>query len=352
MAIICYTGVMGSGKTYEAVGTAMVTALRQGRRVVSNISGLNFDNIRDYVGPLKDGSHLEPDRLVVVPSSRITEPDFFPDPEREGLESVVQGGDLVLIDEVWAFWGTDCKLSPEHQRFFRMHRHYTETSSGVSCDLVIMIQDLTSLHRFIRGVLETNFKFKKLKSVGIRSGYSIDVYEGSKQVKTSFISHSINRYDKKVFPLYKSYDGDKQGKEAVVDDRQNLFKNKFFLAGAVTGLSLLIFCGWKFVALVGHYRNSSKSAAPVAAAASGVRPSFAASSPSGPSAADPRLVGVVSAGSSSTAWLQYPDGTVVQVPFVGGVIDGARSRLPIDGHFVVFRHTVAAPSGSRSLFSK
>lgn len=46
MAIMVYTGVMGSGMTYEVVSMAALNALRQGRRVVTNIAGFNFSSIR------------------------------------------------------------------------------------------------------------------------------------------------------------------------------------------------------------------------------------------------------------------------------------------------------------------
>src|SRR5476649_1354614 len=111
MAIMAYTGVMGSGKSYEGVSSAALTALRAGRRVVTNISGFNYEKVRDHLGRLADGELLAADKVLVVPSKRISEDDFFYDPEVQA-ESVVRPGDLVLIDEVWAFWGSGQKLLP------------------------------------------------------------------------------------------------------------------------------------------------------------------------------------------------------------------------------------------------
>ena len=42
MAIKAYTGIMGAGKTYEVVSVVIFNALRAGRRVISNIAGLNY----------------------------------------------------------------------------------------------------------------------------------------------------------------------------------------------------------------------------------------------------------------------------------------------------------------------
>ena len=38
---------MGSGKTFEVVSVVILGALRDGRRVISNIAGLNYDYYRE-----------------------------------------------------------------------------------------------------------------------------------------------------------------------------------------------------------------------------------------------------------------------------------------------------------------
>lgn len=342
MAIIAYTGVMGSGKTYEAVSTAALNALRDGRRVVTNISGFNFEAIRDHIGELKDGSHLEPDRVLVIPSARISEPHFFYDPDASH-ESVVKPGDLVLIDEVWAFWGTGGKLPVEHQKFFRMHRHYTEQGTGTSCDLCIMIQDLSSLHRFIRGVLESTYKFTKMKTLGLSSRYRVEVYEGNKQSRATLVSATVNKYDARIFPLYQSYEGGK-GKEKTVDDRQNLFRNKWFLASFLIALIGLVAGGWWFMRWIGHMSNGG-SETPVPSSKlqattqsqpiTGQQPPAPFGSPS--VANDYRLVMVLeSSGGESVFLLQTPDGRYVRQRMNSGLVDGWQSVAGYQGRMVAF----------------
>lgn len=346
MAIMGYTGVMGSGKTYEAVSTAALTALRDGRRVVTNISGFNFQAIRDHIGPLKDGSLLEPDCVVVVKSERIREPHFFFDPDVEA-DSVVKAGDLVLIDEVWAFWGTDQKLSPEHQKFFRMHRHYTELGTGTSCDLVIMIQDLSSLHRFIRGVLESNFKFTKMKTLGLSSRYRVEVYEGNRQRKATLVSASIKKYDKRIFPLYKSYDAG-VGKEKVVDDRQNLFKNRWFVFVMVAAVVGLLWSGWWFFGWIARMRSGG-GVAPKAQPTASVAPGSTAAGPLPLSSApgvvgspvdasrDVRLVAIVEPKLGEvTVIFQTSDGRYVRQRMDAGRVDGWQSLAAYQGRMAGF----------------
>lgn len=338
MAIMVYTGVMGSGKSYEGISTAALNALRQGRRVVTNIAGVNFEAIRDHLGPLKDGAMLSEDKVAVIQSKRITEPHFFFDPEVEA-DSVVKPGDLVLVDEVWAFWGKDCKLSAEHQKFFRMHRHYVESGTGISSDLVVMIQDITSLHRFIRGVVETTFKFTKMKTLGLASCYRVEVYEGSRQTRATLVSASVKKYDKKIFPLYKSYDGG-VGKEKTVDDRQNLLSNKWFLSvmsAAVVGL--VTSCVW-FYRYVANLQSGSTGKPSSVQAAGGPQmwPQGPPAVPVAPlPASDLRLVGVVQHDTGeTTAIFQLADGRVVQQRMNAGLIDGWQTVAGYQGRMAGF----------------
>ena len=340
MAIIVYTGVMGSGKTYEAVSTAALTALRQGRRVVTNISGFNYEAIREHLGDLKDGSHLDADRVLVVNSSRITEPYFFYDPDVVH-DSVVKPGDLVLIDEVWAFWGTGLKLSTEHQKFFRMHRHYSETGTGTSCDLLIMIQDLASLHRFIRGVVQSTFKFSKMVTLGLTSRYRVEVYEGNKQNRATLVSANVNKYDKRIFPLYKSYDG-VDGKEKTVDDRQNLFANKWFLFVFACAFVALISAGWWLFSWIGEMTSGGKDAKQAIPTQS--QPSFSNSQSQTlltpalvPLSAEFRLVAVLETPSGETfLTFQTPDGRFVRKRMDAGHIDGWQTVAGFEGRMVGF----------------
>jgi zona occludens toxin len=340
MALLGYTGVMGSGKTYEGVSVAALGALRQGRRVVTNISGFNYEAIRDYLGEIPGIGMLASDRVVVVPSSRVTQPHFFFDPEVES-DSVVAPGDLVLLDEVWNFWGTDAKLSEEHKKFFRMHRHYTESDSGTSCDLVMMIQDLMSLHRFIRGVLETTFKFTKLKTLGLHSRYRVEVYEGRRQAKATLISVTVKKYDKRIFPLYQSYEGG-AGREAVVDGRANLFSNKWFLGVFIAALFGLIVSTWWFTRYVHRMRSGNSSAVKPEVAALTPAPaagSVAATVASATStmASDVRVVGVVQQGAGeATVVFQGADGRIVRQRMAGGIIEGWQTVAAYQGRMATF----------------
>lgn len=226
MPINVYTGLMRSGKSYEVVSEVILNAIVAGRRVVTNVDGISNDLIRRYVA---DQNRLELESLgaiVHVTNADVFSENFLPyfdDEKNAHTGTIVQPGDLVCIDEAWRFWGTDCKLKKEHKSFFLEHGHFTHPETGVACDLVLMIQDMGTLHRFVKNVVAFNFRTHKKISLGMGNTYSITCWEGYKQTKQTRIGEWIRKYNKAIFPLYSSFKGGAQGKTVNVDKRQNIF---------------------------------------------------------------------------------------------------------------------------------
>ncbi len=240
MAINAYTGLMGSGKTYEVVSSVIVPALASGRRVVTNIAGINADRIADYLES-KGGDLAAMGDLICIENDDFLRDDIFPTEKKP--DAVVRAGDLVAVDECWRFWGQDNKIPESHIEFFRMHRHYTDPKTSQCCDIALMIQDIGTLNRRLRAVVEMSTRTVKLKSVGMPTAYRIELYEGSRLFKKNKIDTYNKTYRKEVFPLYKSYSaGDGQGQEKPIDKRQNVLNNPriwFIVVGVliVAGLS-------------------------------------------------------------------------------------------------------------------
>ena len=228
MPINVYTGLMRSGKSYEVVSQVILEAIAQGRRVVTNVDGINGDLIRAHVAekrklPLEQLGHV-----LHVTNEDVFKPNFLPyydDAKTAHTDTVVQPGDLVAIDEAWRFWGTDCKLIKEHKSFFLEHGHFTHPETGVACDLVLMIQDMGTLHRFVKNIVAFSFRTHKKVSFGQNNTYSVVMWEGSKMNKQTRIGDWVRRYNKEIFPLYSSFKGGAQGKTVNVDKRQNIFAN-------------------------------------------------------------------------------------------------------------------------------
>lgn len=245
MAINAYTGLQGSGKSYEATLMVVVPAIREGRRVVTNINGISEPAIYEYLE--KRGG--DPDKfgtILHIINDQVQQPGFFPEEGKPEEPSVVQAGDLVVIDEAWRFWPSDEKMAKTHMEFFRMHRHYTHPGTGVSCDVALILQSIGDLHRTLKAVVELHSRTTKLKTIGQPTRYRVELFEGAKLTKAAKFDSFLRKYDPEVFPLYKSYDGI-AGTETAIDDRQNVFKNpRVWVTGAAM-LLMMIAAIWTLV---------------------------------------------------------------------------------------------------------
>jgi zona occludens toxin len=263
MAVHAITGVMGSGKSYEAVSEKIVPALKNeaDRRVVTNIEGLNTAEIAKYIG--KPEAEVEV-RLVRISYERVSEAGFWYDPESGAIETVVQPGDLVVLDEVWRYFNRTDKLPADAMKFFRMHRHYVGTDSGLTCDVVLINQSFRGIHSDIRDVVETQFACRKLKALGRPQNYQVSVIEGGERKATR---SELRKYSDKVFPLYSSYSGT-QGKEAY-DKRQSVFNTPLFKY--VLPLFAVLMC-WGVWSTMNYFTGMGKAKGGELAAASTIAP--------------------------------------------------------------------------------
>jgi zona occludens toxin len=267
MPINAYTGLMGSGKSFECVRSVIIPAITKGRRVVTNVDGIDSDAIRAFV---HENEGISLDKLGYV--VHCSNDDVFAEqflPYGQPVDTFCQPGDLVCIDEAWRFWGTDSKIHTNHRIFFREHRHYVHPETKVSCDIVLMVQDIGDLHRILKAVVELSFRTTKAKSLGLSKVYRVEMWEGWKQTAKARIGVQVKKYDPQIFPLYSSYSGGK-GKEITVDERQNILKNPrlwamvvgFVICGGVSLYGVLHFFGNK-----GEVKG--KDGKPVVAAAVG-----------------------------------------------------------------------------------
>lgn len=347
---------MGTGKSYEVVSSVVVQAVAAGRRVVSNISGLNDEAIRTYVARK---FQLENDALgcvVNVTDEQVRSLDFFPDKAAaEGGEckSVVRPGDLVAIDEAYKIWGTDEKILPQHRVFFREHRHYTHPETGVSCDLVLMTQDIADLHRSIRAVIGNSFKTHKARGIGFDNLYTITMWEGWKQPAKHIVKDWTKTYDPEIFPLYKSYAGDKQGRELNTDARMNIFGDRRSMFKI--GFFVLVVCficwrlfHWWWVKTHPEAEVKSTAAASVVGSSGKSADGSPRASTGGNFSSDFRIVGNLVSGGVSFVILSGPGGIRIE-PSKGFIGVGFGQSGTVDGH-VVTRFSgapVAAPTEVR-----
>jgi zona occludens toxin len=341
MAINAYTGLMGSGKTYEVVLSVLLPAIKSGRDVVTNIRGLNYELICAHLAKPVDGCEFG--KIRVVNNQQVQGGDFFPvyndtDQKFEYSEkTVVQPGDLVAIDEAWRPWGTDSKCVKVHMSFFREHRQCVN-SKGQSCDLVVISQDIGDIHSLLKNVIEMTMRFTKLKTLGMSKRYRIDIYEGAKLYKTKLTSWSTCTYDKRIFPLYKSYASESgTGVEKVIDDRQNLFKSGTFFIPLILAVVFIGLGIWKvgaFFSPATHAKTEAgapgtEAATVPAAPLPNTLPASAVPPSSEVSGAGHVIAGSITLGNDKWTVLNGPDGLRVVSPSMVRSIGPA--AMSVDG---------------------
>lgn len=227
MAISAYVGVPGSGKSYEVVKSVILPAIQSGRRVVSNVYGLNEEKIHQYL--LKNNKKLKEEQLgelIYVSNEQCLDSNFLPSMEEQ--DTFCKAGDLIVIDEVWRIWGSDKDIPKNHRSFIAEHRHFSHPDTGVTCDLVVINQDVAQIPRFIKDRIETTYRMQKHVSLGFRNRYRVDVFQGVKLFKSNRMNYYQEKYDNEIFELYKSYEST-NAKESVTDKRQSIFSSKKIL---------------------------------------------------------------------------------------------------------------------------
>lgn len=267
MSIKAYVGRMGSGKTYEVVTSVILPALARGRRVISNIAGLDYEDFCavlvedgvpfDKIGKLVQVSHDD----VLRSEFWLTDKDSISDRVHGFLDKItgepvhcVQPGDLVALDENWRFWEgySDRKMPDRVMNFFRMHRHFTHPETGISCDVALISQDVMDFSRKVRAVIEETYYMQKHTAVGSTKRYRVDVHQGGK-ITRSPLRQLQRFYDPRYFPLYSSHSlkqaGSADAKEENIDKRGNILSGAIFKIGLPVAAIVFVIASfglWRF----------------------------------------------------------------------------------------------------------
>lgn len=225
--IFSYSGKPGGGKSYEAFRIAVLAKLAEGRNVVTNIAGLEDQKITGYI---IDKMGVDPDKvgtLKIVSDDDVIADNFFYFKGAEDGQTVVQPGDVVVIDEVWRVFKNVKKIGERRESFIAEHRHFT-SDDGKPCELHVINQDVSEIPKFIKNRLEACYEMTKLSAVGASNRYRVDVFSSPKMYKKQLLGTSYGKYEKEIYDLYKSFDGNFTdfGK---LDGRTNGFRSPKFL---------------------------------------------------------------------------------------------------------------------------
>jgi zona occludens toxin len=273
VAIFAYTGLPRSGKTYNAVANVIVSALREGRRVCTNVP-LYEEKIRETV---KTGE------LVAFPVAEVQQTP-------EAIRKYVTPGTVFVLDEVWRLWpaGEKANKTPEAFKSLLAEHGHMVDDKGNACSITLIVQDLGNIGMFARRLVEQTFIHTKLTHVGMSQRFRVDIFHGP---VTGAVGPQSNRlreifgtYEEKIYALYKSHTmSEKQGdgaNEKHTDRRGNVLLRPAVILGAVA-VPLLIASGIYGLA---HFSKSKPAAASTVGGATQLVSSQSAPSPisSGP----------------------------------------------------------------------
>lgn len=242
MAIKAYTGLMGSGKSYEVVTSVILPAIKKGRRVVTNIAGLNLEEFSKITSIQKDQIHI-----VSVSHEQVETTDFWLT-DNSSNTTVIQPGDLVCLDEIWRFYDGFKQPHECCMNFVRMHRHFTNPETGVTCDLVLITQDVMDIGPKVRRVVEETYRMSKLTVIGRPDRYRVDVFSGG--ARKDKLRSLQRKYNPELFCLYKSHSQQStdsaDANETNVDDRGNILNGGLFKYVIPLAI-LMVICSGYFV---------------------------------------------------------------------------------------------------------
>ena len=210
------TGRPGGGKSYEAVVKHVIPAIKEGRKIITNLP-LNLKHIEKVFG--KECLDL----IVIIQtdlhdygnSNRpFSEVDHYKDDWRNDNGQ----GALVIVDEchmVIPNRGCGVPLL----EFLSMHRHF-----GI--DIIFITQSNKKIHRDVKDMVELEYRCIKATALGSNDKYIKKVHMGC---SGSVVNEEIRAYDKSMFPFYQSHTASNGAvKEALAKDIKPFYKHGLF----------------------------------------------------------------------------------------------------------------------------
>ncbi|UZM15480.1 hypothetical protein LZV00_06970 [Pseudomonas kielensis] len=210
MAIHAYVGKPGHGKSYGVVEHVVIPSLKQDRHVVTNIPLVIDDLLATYGG-----------RITQLPA------DWH---ELSDLAEIIPSGCVAIIDECWRRWPAGHNVN--HANFtdkalLAEHRHRVDDKNN-SMRVVLVTQDLAQISSWVRLLVETTYRIRKLS----KKAFKVDIYNGAvtgdAPSKTKLVRTTAGTFKPAVYSFYKSAtqssSGD-VGDESSADGRASILRS-------------------------------------------------------------------------------------------------------------------------------
>lgn len=218
--ITIYSGLPGSGKSYEVVTEVIYKELKSGRTVVGNI------DIDLVAMDLPDADY----RRVSFDSA-----SYWP-VYRDGTvlsSGQLPRGALVVIDEAWQVLGTG-RAQPALLDFLPVHRHFSDDKGSVN--FAIVVQSPSLLDKRVLAMTDSLFVMHNKMALGMSKHYSVVIYGGHRAIKAQEISTLVRRYSKDRFAWYKSADASSLHRKT--DSRVSYFGSSALMVAGLAAFAL------------------------------------------------------------------------------------------------------------------
>lgn len=244
MAIQFHEGLSGSGKSYEAVIKQIMPKIKEGRKVVTNIRGMNHEKIAE----LNDQPLEEVKELLI----QLEWSDTLLLPQQVVQQGMYRDAYIVL-DEIQDFYPADrTRLDPVTTEFVTQHRQF-----GI--DMLLMGQSLKDVHSLWRRRIQLKIFFINKEPVGKPTEYIWQSFMQTQPDKWSEGDTGNGEYDEKYFGTYKSHHDEVDNTTQSLDQRGNIMNKKSIKYGLpAAGLVFIA----AVVGLIYFFNNAGDMIAP------------------------------------------------------------------------------------------
>jgi zona occludens toxin len=193
-----YYGKIGGGKTHCVMFQELIPALRAGRKVVTNIDGLNVREIRNYIG--KDIDLIVKTSLQWWRDSLTCQVIEEEDGESEKiLNPAISEGALYIIDECQMIW--DAREFKDTKKGFL---NLIEYNRHFGIDIVFITQNVKRCDVNLSRLANDSYQIKNLGFLHAIARNSYVVNRRQTPFDKDVISQYKQSYKKEIFALYRS----------------------------------------------------------------------------------------------------------------------------------------------------
>lgn len=219
MSIVYHEGLPGAGKSYEACAFHIIPALKAGRRVVTNIEGINhskFAELTDIPEPFIKQN------LICIDHQDISDTEEKYAEQKRSLLELSGNDSLIVIDEIQDMFPSQRqKLETEWSRYIGSHRHDGN-------DIILMGQSIKDTHTFWRRRVQRKIVFTKQTALGKDSSYLWQAYEATTPEVFKKVASGSRKYDSKYFGLYETVTASTTNTNLYADKRTVIWNTPLF----------------------------------------------------------------------------------------------------------------------------